>query len=259
MRLTHPRAESGFTLIELLVAMVLGLLVLGLIVGAMVNFFSSSERSGARAKAQRSTVAAAELITSDVRSMHAPDHEPRATGSPDSFRDLLMRGRNPLGLRIHDITVATPTRFAFYAEQVNTSPGPECIQWLVAATGALQREVRAGTGACPGGALLATTEVMPAPATAGVAAATAAPSPFTYELLAQPTPAAALINPDACTTSVIPSPASDLQRDQVIGVRLSLKSFVVNRTARGDQHLLTSAAVSGRQSQEYHYALGCVA
>ncbi len=265
----RSEAESGFTLIELLVAMVLTMIVLAMIVGVLIDLFGSSERSAARSKAQRSSVAAGELLLADLRAMRAPNREPRWTGSADNLRNLLLRGvpTDPPGLRIHDLVVADPSRIRFYAELFQSAGNttPECVTWQVTPTGALHRTVQRTT--CTGSAIQQ-TEVMPAPPT-GLTAAGAIPTPFRYRLLVQPDPQGANIDPDACTTQVLGSAstaalpgagATDvLRRDQVMGIDMDLRSFVSTKVGRGDQELVTAASIVSRQSQEYRFAIGCVA
>lgn len=258
MRMTDRHAESGFTLIELIVAMVLGLIVLALIFGVVLDMFGASERSGFRAKAQRSAVNASEMLTSDLRAMRAPQREPRFTGSSDNLRNLILFNENPTNILVHDIVGATPTRLVFYAEVFNTSANSECITWEVLASGALQRSVRRFSAGCTAATVpLQQSLVMPKPEVARASALAAVPNPFRYRRLVQPTPA----NPNvsACTTPISTNLVTNLQRDQVVGIDLDLRSFVMGKVGRGDQQLMTSAAIPGRQSQEYHYAIGCVA
>lgn len=259
--------EAGFTLIELLVAMVLSAIVLALIITSMVHIFGSSDRSTSRMKAQRAAGAAADMMTSDVRAMHAPQRDPKFTGSPDGLRALLLDGDNPSAYLVHDIVQATPTRLTFYAESVATSPREECVTWFVRADGGLQRDVFAFNSGCTGGtaargggagaAPLQTALVMPAPERARASAAAAVGAPFSYQLLAQPTPADP--DPAACTRPVRANLTTLLQLDQVVGINLDLRSFIAGYSGHGDQTLNTSVAVSGRQSYEYRYGLGCVA
>lgn len=270
MRMRH-RHQHGFTLVELVVAMVLGMLVLALIVGVVIDLFGSSERSAARSKAQRSSVAAAELLLSDLRAARAPHREPKFTGSSDNLRNLLLRGATPApsSLLVHDLVDARSNTLRFYAELIQspTNTTAECVSWEVVTSGALRRTVRPMSATCTTGAVLQQSEVMPAPRTVGTTTAGAIPKPFSYRLLVQPAPLAAAPNPDLCTTprvtdataAALPGATNALRRDQVMGVELDLRSFITTKVGRGDQELITSASIVSRQSQEYRYAIGCVA
>jgi prepilin-type N-terminal cleavage/methylation domain-containing protein len=251
-------AEDGFTLVELLVAMVLGAIVLALIVGAIIDMFGSSERSAMKSKAERSAVAAVEMLTSDLRAARAPEREPFYTGSADNLRNLILFQRDQ-GLLVHDIAVATPTRLAFYAELDNTSPRAECVVWAVQPNGSLRRTVYPFTSNCAGasGAARQDSEVMP-PAAKNASALAKPPQPFTYRLLAHPANVAT-VRPNACTTPTRTTAASALERDQITSVELDLRSFVAGKVGRGDQELITAVSISSRQAQEYRYAIGCVA
>jgi prepilin-type N-terminal cleavage/methylation domain-containing protein len=258
LTLTQARSESGFTLIELVVALVLGLVVLVMLLGAITDMFGASERSANRSKAQRATVAAAEQLTDDLRSMRAPQREPLHTGSADNLRNLLLFEQNRAGLEIHDLLVATPTRITFFSETVNARAGVECVTWEVLADGSMQRTVRASTPGCGApGAILHQSLVMPAPERARASAAVVIPDPFSYRTLEQP--ARVNVDPSSCTNQTRTTLATDLQRDQVVGIDMDLRSFVASRSGRGDQELVTSVSITSRQSQEYRFAIGCVA
>lgn len=262
MRLTRSlRDQAGFTLVELLVGMVLSMLVLAMVIGFVINVFGSSDRTAARTKAQRAAVLAHEQLTSDLRSMRAPQREPIYTGSPDRLRSMLLTGYNPQRLQVHDLLVATPTRTTFFAEVASNPAGPECVTWEVMGTGALHRTVRRATNNCVGGggAVLQQREVMPAPPATGTSASARAPAPFSYGRLVQPRPAAAVINPDACTTPVSTTLTTNLARDQVTSIRLDLRTFVVNRNASGDQQLQSTVAIASRQGSDFRYGIGCAA
>lgn len=257
MRARGP--EAGFTLVELVVGMVLGAIVLALIVGVVIDMLGASERAGTESKAQKAAVAAAEMLTSDLRAMRAPQREPIFTGSADNLRNLILLDQNPMGLQVHDLTFAGPTRVTFFAEVVNASPSTECVTWEVIADGALQRSVRPYAPDCGNGAVppLQQSQVMPPPERARASAAVTIPTPFRYRSMVQPTPATP--DPDACTTPVRSSTASEIQRDQVVGIDMDLRIFVAGRVSRGDQELITSASIPSRQSQEYRFAIGCAA
>lgn len=260
MRVTeHDAGEAGFTLIEVIVALVLTLLVLAFILGAVIDVFSSSNRSSANARSQKATVAAVEQLTTDLRAARAPERAPRYVGSPDGLRDVLLRGASP-ALNTQDLLEARSNRLLFYAESISTSPREECILWEVRADGALQRTVHAYSSRCaPLGAVLQRTELMPA-RSAGAAASTGAATPFSYRMLVQPNPLDPDLDPSACTT---PAPranlATALERNQVVGVDLNLRSFVIHREGRGDQELLSSVSLASRQGMDYRYGIGCVA
>lgn len=253
-------AEDAFTLVELLVAMVLGAIVLALIVSAIINMFGSSERSAMKSKAEKSAVAAVEMLTSDLRAARAPEREPYYTGSADNLRNLILFRRNPGNLLVHDIVAATPVQMVFYAELVNSSPSAECVTWAVQQNGSLRRTVRPFSRNClaAGGSTLQDAEVMPAPETARATAAAAVPKPFQFRLLQHPANTA-VVRPNACTTPTITNPSSPLGLDQITGVEMDLRSFVAGKVGRGDQELISAVSISSRQAQEYRYAIGCVA
>jgi hypothetical protein len=85
------------------------------------------------------------------------------------------------------------------------------------------------------------------------------PQPFSYRRLAQQNPGAAIINPDACTTPTSSNLTSHLARDQVTAIKLDLRSFVVQRSASGDQQLQTTVAIASRQGMDFRYGIGCAA
>lgn len=249
--------EHGFTVIELLVAMVLSAVVLALIIGVVIEMFGSSERSSMQNKAQKATTLAADMLTSDLRAMRAPQREPRFTGSPDNLRSMILDGDDQ-GLLVHDLLVAEPSRITFYAELVNSSVDAECVTWHVRPDGALQRDVlRHAPGCTSATGMLQSSIVMPQPERSRAAAAASIPAPFSYRQLRQPTPA----NPDpsTCTTPTVPSAGTVLGRDQVTAIDMDLRSFVAGRVGRGDQHLQTSVTIASRQGMEYRYAIGCAA
>ena len=257
MRVSEPNMrEHAFTLIELIVAMILGLIVMALVIGVVMNMFSAGERASLDNKAQKAASLAADMLTSDVRSMRAPQREPRYTGSPDNLRAMFLDPKgNPNNYEIHDITFASPQQVTFLAEVDNTKAGVECVTWQVQPDRALHRIVRLHTANCGGGGggVVATQVIMPAPETAKASAAAAIPNPFSYRLLA-------VTKPPVCKeTNVTSGTLSTLQRDQVSNVMLDLRSFVAGRTATGDQQLQSSVTISSRQGMEYRYGIGCVA
>jgi prepilin-type N-terminal cleavage/methylation domain-containing protein len=257
---TPDTRERGFTLIEMIVALVLCGIVLALMIGAVIGVFGSSNKSSANAKSQKATVAAVEQLTTDLRSARAPERSPRYVGSPDGLRDVLLRGAGP-ALHSQDLLDARAGRLLMYAEAIASSPREECILWEVRSDGALQRTVYPFSPGCTAvtGPGLQQREVMPAPP-AGASAAAAAPAPFSYRMLVQPDPLNPDLDPSDCTT---PAPranlASRLERNQVVGVDLNLRSFVIQRDGRGDQELLSSVSMSARQGMDYRYGIGCVA
>ncbi|MCW2927776.1 MAG: hypothetical protein JWM86_1744 [Thermoleophilia bacterium] len=251
------RSESAFTLIELLVAMVIGAIVLAMTIGIMVSVFGSSSRVGAKAKSQRSAVAAVELLTSDLRAARAPERAPRNVGSPDGLRDVLLNDAIP-GLLAHDVLRASPTEVVFYAELFAASPREECVRWRTEASGALTRTVSAFTPRCAApGAVLQTSDVMPA-RSAGAAASTVV-RPFRYQLLVQPRPRDPNLDVSACRNVTNVTSPTGLQLDQIMSVSMDLRSFVAYRGGRGDQELNSTVSISSRQSTEYKYGIGCVA
>jgi hypothetical protein len=129
------------------------------------------------------------------------------------------------------------------------------------ASGALHRIVRRSNAGCVGGggAVLQQRELMPAPPSTGTSAAATVPQPFSYRRLAQQNPGAAIINPDACTTPTSSNLTSHLARDQVTAIKLDLRSFVVQRSASGDQQLQTTVAIASRQGMDFRYGIGCAA
>lgn len=252
------RRECAFTMVEVLVGLLLSTLVIVLLIGALIDMFSSSDRSAARSKAQRSAVSAGELLMNDLRAMRAPQREPLFTGSADNLRNLILFGQNQSNLLVHDLLVATPTRVTFYAETVNAAADAECITWQVMADGSMRRTVRAHTAGCASaGAVLQQSEVMPGLDGSRTTAALDIPEPFSYRTLEQRDPLDP--DPDRCDARTRTSLTSDLQRDQALGIDMDLRSFVVSRSTRGDQELLTTASIASRQSQEYRFAIGCAA
>jgi prepilin-type N-terminal cleavage/methylation domain-containing protein len=257
MRLSAPdTTEQGFTLIELMVAMVLGLIVMALLIGLVMDMFTASERSALDNKAQKAASLAADMLTSDVRAMRAPQREPKFTGSPDNLRAMFLDpDGNPNNYEIHDVTYASPQQITFLAEVANTTAGVECVTWQVQPDKALHRIVRAHSVNCAGGGggVISTQLVMPAPETAKASAAAAVPNPFSYRLLAVTKP------PVCAETNVTTGVLKTLERDQISNVMLDLRSFVAGRAATGDQQLKTSVTISSRQGMEYRYGIGCVA
>jgi prepilin-type N-terminal cleavage/methylation domain-containing protein len=252
-------SERGFTLIELLIAMFLSAIVLALVITLVVGSFRSGDRTEARTKALRAATEASEQLTSDIRSLRAPQRDPYYTGSPDQFRAMLLRADNPEHLEIHDIVAANATTLTFYADVLRDNPGVECVTWQQRADRSLRRIVRPYTRDCAGSpGALQDRELVPAlPASA--AAAAAPPAPFSYRRLVQPRPTAATIDPSACTSTRSASTSNVLQRDQITGVELDLRAFTVQRDGAGDQEYLTTVAIGSRQGIEYKYALGCAA
>lgn len=257
----HPRrADEGFTLVELLVGMLLGSIVLAMVIGLVVNTFGAGDRTAARSKSQRSAVLAVDQLQSDIRAARAPHREPYYTGSPDQFRAMLLRNANPSNFLVHDVLAATATAVTFYAEVSRASANVECVTWMQQADRSLRRIVRAFNAGCTGGggAILQDRLLIQAPG-AQAAASAAAPAPFSYRRLVQPTPNADPLDPDACTATQSTSTASMLQRDQITAIMLDLRAFVTERNGHGDQQLETTVSIASRQGIEYRYALGCAA
>jgi hypothetical protein len=100
---------------------------------------------------------------------------------------------------------------------------------------------------------------MPPPERARATAAAQVPDPFSYLLLVQPRPNDPDPDPSLCGRQDRPSATTPLQRNQVTGVALDLRSFVANRSSSGDQRLTHAVSISARQGIDYRYAIGCAA
>lgn len=255
--LVTRRPEAAFTLVELLIGMVLAAIALAMIMGVIGSMSDNANRSAAKTTSLKSTLMAADQLTTDLRAARAPERAPRFVGSPDGLRDVLLRNTNPK-LLAHDILVAEPSRLVFFAEVFANSNGTECIEWAVQNNGGLHRTVRSFSASCGGGTVLQASAIMP-PRSTGIANAARADPPFSYRLLRQPDPTNEELDPGACTTPKRATANTRLERDQIVGVDLNLRSFVNIRGGRGDQHVHTSVSMAGRQGMEYRYGLGCVA
>lgn len=261
MRLSpvNVHREDGFTLVELIVGMVLGMIVLTMIIAFVIKSMGAGDRSGLRVTALRASMQASGQLTSDLRALRAPERQPKFIGNPDSARSLLLRGENPGGIIVEDIVEATSTRLVFYAELMNSSASTECVTWQVMPDGALHRTVRGFTRDCTGGAVLQDREVMPRPERARASDAAAVPDPFAYLMFVQPQPNDPNIDPSKCTNERRFAATTALQRNQIQGVALDLRSFVANGSGHGDSRLIHAVSLSSRQGIDYRYAIGCAA
>lgn len=265
-------ADRGFTLIEVLIGMVLSAIVLTIIGAALVSAFGSSERSALKSKAQRATSKASEQLTSDLRAARAPQREPRYVGSPDNLRAVLLETKNPDGWLVEDIVHADSTSVIFYAELFNGQDGAECVTWQMTPQRALLRTVRAHSSDCVGapGTTLQATEVMPPSERRIASEAAQVNDPFAYDMLVQASPLDPELDARNCSlqesqpAAGVDKPGTPVDeaaqsRNQIVGIRLDLRSFVHARGARGDQQLVSHVSLPARQSLEYRYAIGCVA
>lgn len=263
MHRTTP-GEAAFTMIEVIVSLILTTVLLIMLFSAVFDTFHGSERTAQRQKAERAAFLATEMLTDDLRAARAPDRDPKSYGTVDALRGMILQGEPSPGFgvaQIHDITIATPTTLAFYADRSPNSPGPECVTWYVEpSTKALIRAVDPGLpiGCGVGVGSISKQQVMVAPELKRATAKSKVPDPFSYRLQVQPNP----IDPDPnlCVDgrvlSPLPGPVPG-NRDQIVGVVLELRSFVANRNAHGDQDFRTEVSIPSRQGLDYRYALGC--